>query len=258
MTPIDRAITSAAKTDRLGHAFLAGYTAAITVLDPTIPPDAIGALCATESGGGHPRAIQTTLLDSQLNGTKHFVSGGSKATHLLVVAKVGERDGRPDLKVARIGAKSSGVAVEDLPPLDFVPEVPHGSVTFTNAKVDAVLEGDGYERYLKPFRTIEDLHVFGAVVSCLLANGPLPHATHERLLATLAAIRQLASQDPSSRETHRALAGVLSIAREQLEAIDLSKFDPAFRERFERDRPLLKIAEKVREARRLKAWGAGP
>ncbi|MFT3707986.1 MAG: acyl-CoA dehydrogenase family protein [Archangium sp.] len=254
-TTIERAIRGGADSDRLGHAFFKGYTAAISFLDPSIAESEIGALCATEDGGGHPRAIQTTLIDGVLNGTKHFVSGGSQATQLLVVAKIGERDGRPELKVARINAKATGVKVEDLPPLDFVPEIPHGSVTFTNARVDAVLEGDGYDRYVKPFRTIEDLHVFGAIVACLIANGSrLSQSTLERFEATLASIRQLASQSPSSPQTHIALAGVLAIARETIASMDGSGFDDDFRSRFERDRPLLRIAEKVREQRRITAW----
>lgn len=253
---IERAIALGARADRLSLAFLGGYTSAITVLDPTLSPDAVGALCATEDGGGHPRAILTTLADGTLTGTKHFVSGGSQATELLVVAKVGERDGRPELKVARIAATAPGVSITDLPPLDFIPEVPHGSVTFTNAKVDTILEGDGYERYLKPFRTIEDLHVFAAILSCLLSNGrtALPQPVQERLLAALAAIRHLATQSPSSPDTHLALAGVLGLCREVIDSLELTAFAPDFRERFERDRPLFRIAGKVREQRRVKAW----
>lgn len=248
---IDRAIALGRRADRFGTAFFGGYTSAITALDPSI--EGIGALCATEEGGGHPRAIKTTLADGVLNGTKHFVSGGALATDLLVVAKVGERDVRPELKVARVKANATGVKLEDGLELDFVPEVPHGAVTFNNARVDAVLEGDGYERYLKPFRTIEDLHVFGAIAACLIANGA-KQATAERLEATLTAIRHLGRQDPSAADTHIALAGVLSLARETIEAMDLSAFTEEFRTRFERDKPLLKIAEKVREQRRLKAW----
>jgi hypothetical protein len=253
-TSIDRAIELGAKADRLGHAFFGGYTSAITALDPSIT--GIGALCATESGGGHPRAIQTTLSGGVLNGEKHFVSGGKLADTLLVVAKVGEKDGRPDLKVARISAKAAGVTIEEGAALDFVPEIPHGSVTFKDAKVDAVLEGDGYERYLKPFRTIEDLHVFAAIISCLIANGRtvFTQSHTEQLLAVLAAIQTLGRDEPSSPTVHLALAGVLTWARSVIDSLDLSKLDPEFRARFERDRPLLQIAQKVREARRTKAW----
>lgn len=253
---IERAITSGANADRLGHAFLGGYTAAITALDPTIGATERGALCATESGGGHPRAIQTTLENGKLNGTKHFVSGGSLATVLLVVAKAGEKDGRPELKVARIAASRPGVTIEQGAPLDFIPEVPHGAVTFKDAIVDAVLEGDGYERYLKPFRTIEDVHVFGAVLGCLIANGlsVFPQSTTEQLLGVLAAILQLGHEDPRSPGVHLALAGVLSTAHALIDSLDVSPLDPDFRARLERDLPLLRIAQRVREARRVKAW----
>lgn len=253
---IERAVARGAAADRLGTAFLGGYTAAITALDPSLSPDDRGALCATESGGGHPRAILTTLENGRLNGTKHFVSGGSLATVLLVVAKTGEKNGRPELCVARIRANQPGVTVEQGAPLDFIPEVPHCLVTFTDAAVDAVLEGDGYERYLKPFRTIEDLHVFGAVLGCLIANGRgrLPASTTEQLLGVLTAILSLGKEDPRAPAVHLALAGVLTTARALIDSLDLTTLDVGFRERFLRDRPLLQIAQRVREQRRLKAW----
>lgn len=256
MHTIDRAIARGSSADRLGHAFLGGYTAAVQALDPTLADDDRGALCATEAGGGHPRAILTTLTNGRLTGTKYFVSGGASATVLLVVAKVGEREGRPELKLARVRNPAPGLSIEPGTPLDFIPEVPHGAVTFESTPVEAVLEGDGYERYLKPFRTIEDLHVFGAVVGCLLANGKeIPHETQEGLLAALAAIRQLARQDPSARDTHLALAGVLRSARTFIESLTPAHFEAEFWARFARDRRLLEVANKVREARRVKAWG---
>jgi len=254
--PIDRAIALGAHADRLSYAFLGGYTAAITVLDPSITD--IGALCATESGGGHPRAMLTTLAGDRLSGTKQFVSGGPLASVLLVVAKVGEVDGRPDLKLARISARAEGVKFEEGLTLDFVPEVPHGAVTFTSAQIDRVLEGDGYERYLKPFRTIEDLHVFGAVIACLVSNGKrvLPQELIEQLLAVLAAIAHLGREDARDPTVHLALAGVLRQARALIDSIEIEKLEVGFRERWLRDRVLLGVAQRVREQRRTRAWAA--
>ncbi len=251
---IDRAIALGSTADRLGYAFLGGYTSAITVLDPTIT--GLGALCATESGGGHPRAILTTLENGRLTGTKHFVSGGHLATDLLVVAKTGEKNGRPELKVARIAANRPGVTIDEGAALDFVPEIPHGAVTFENAQVEAVLEGDGYERYLKPFRTHEDLHVFGAVIACLLANcrTQFPQPLTEQLLGLLASIQSLGREEASSPAVHLALAGVISTATVLIDSIDLTLLEPGFRDRLYRDRPLLQLAGRVREQRRVKAW----
>ena len=251
---IDRAIALGATADRLGYAFLGGYTSAVTVLDPTIT--GLGALCATESGGGHPRAILTTIENGRLTGTKHFVSGSHLATDLLVVAKTGEKNGRPELKVARIATNRPGVKIDEGATLDFVPEIPHGAVTFENAQVDTVLEGDGYERYLKPFRTHEDLHVFGAVLACLIANcrTQFPQPLTEQLLGLLAAIQTLGREDATSPVVHLALAGVISTATALIDSIDLTLLEPGFRDRLYRDRPLLQLASRVREQRRIKAW----
>jgi hypothetical protein len=189
------------------------------------------------------------------------VSGGPLASVLLVVAKVGEVDGRPELKLARINAGAEGVKFEEGLTLDFVPEVPHGAVTFTNAKIDRVLEGDGYERHLKPFRTIEDLHVFGAVIACLVSNGKrvLPQELIEQLLAVLAAISHLGNESPREPTVHLALAGVLRQARALIDSIEIEKFEAGFRERWVRDRVLLGVAQRVREQRRARAWAAvGP
>lgn len=253
---IDRAAALGATADRLGYAFLGGYTAAITALDPTLSPNELGALCATESGGGHPRAIQTTLVNGKLNGAKHFVSGGTLATALLIVAKTGEKNGRPELKVARVRANAPGLRAEQGVELDFVPEIPHGTITLTDTPVEAVLEGDGYERYLKPFRTIEDLHVFAAILGCLISNGrkAFPQPTTEQLLGVLSAILMLGHEDPSAPEVHLALAGVLTTSRALIDSLDLTGLPPEFRTRFERDKPLLQIAQRVREQRRVKAW----
>jgi hypothetical protein len=142
--------------------------------------------------------------------------------------------------------------------LEFIPEVPHTTVTFDNALVEAVLEGDGYENYLKPFRTIEDLHVFGAIIGCLISNGRevLPKVTLEQMLAQLAAIITVARLPMSDSATHVTLAGILTASKALIDFIELKNFDTTFRTRFERDKKLLSIAAKVREMRREKAWAS--
>ncbi len=255
---IEQAISSGFQADRLGYAFLGGYAAALRALDPTLGPDDLGALCATEAGGGHPRAIETTLRDGRLDGTKQFVSGGSLATQLLVIATAGTNaDGTKQLKLVRLAASAPGVGAEDLPPLPFVPEIPHCVVTFTAAPVERVFDGDGYVNALKPFRTIEDLHVFGAALGYFVRvarRSSWPQAKVERLLAALATVRQLAAQPVDSPETHLGLAGFLAATRDLVAAFDWSTVEPNEAARFQRDLPLLRVAEKVREARRSTAW----
>src|SRR5258706_8333879 len=60
-----------------------------------------------------------------------------------------------------------------MPDTKFVPEVPHAQLQFANLQVDesAILPGDGYDQYVKPFRTVEDIHVQAAVLSYLMREG---------------------------------------------------------------------------------------
>ena len=64
--PIMAAIAAGAGTDRLAWAFGSGYQCAGRKLVPTMDPQRLGALCATEMGGAHPRAIETKLVDTRV------------------------------------------------------------------------------------------------------------------------------------------------------------------------------------------------
>src|SRR4051812_15441573 len=93
--PFDRAFAAGACADRLGFAFAAGYAEALRVLVPALPPGSIAALCATEEGGVHPRAIRTRLEATgpgryALSGRKKWATVATAASSLLVVASTGE------------------------------------------------------------------------------------------------------------------------------------------------------------------------
>ena len=112
--PFGAALEVASTVDRLGLAFAAGYSAALQTLVPDVVLPC--ALCVTEAGGNHPRAIQATLRESEpdsaytLNGTKTFVTFGNLAKTLIIAAKTGEQaDGKPELAVVRIPADRDGV-----------------------------------------------------------------------------------------------------------------------------------------------------
>jgi hypothetical protein len=263
--PVDRAIAAGASADRLGYAFAGGYAAALdALLGERVPPTA---LAATEQGGAHPRAITTRLERTsegwRLRGEKNFVTLASLVDAMLVVASVdgAENAAHPTLRVARVPVSRDGVRVVALDPLPFVPEVPHAIAFFEDVRVepDEVLEGDGYTRYVKPFRTIEDIHVHAALLGYLCAVGARatwPDDLRERTLSALVAARALAAEDPSAATTHLALAGLLRDARAIVASSEAhwGAVEPAERERWARDRPLLSIAEKARTARRERAW----
>jgi acyl-CoA dehydrogenase len=265
--PIDRAIVGATVVDRLGYAFAGGYAAALSSLVPTLPRGTLASLAATEDGGAHPRAITTELTRDGahfvLTGKKRWVTLGPEGGVVLVVARRAETAGsaRPELVVARVPADARGVTVTPLAHMPFVPEIPHAELSLERVRVlaDDVLPGDGYERYLKPFRTIEDLHVHAALLGWLSSIGARagwPAPIRERLVSLLVTVRALAAEDPSSAVTHVALGGALSTAQALVLEIDpLWAMAPEeTRTLFARDRALLSIAGKARAARLAKAW----
>jgi acyl-CoA dehydrogenase len=265
VAPLDRAVAAGALARCVGFAFAGGYREALHALVPSLPPGAFAALCATEEGGGHPRAIRTTLTRQgerlALRGVKRWATAASAATRLLVVASEGDDEqGRNRLAVVEVAASHPGVRLVEMPPAPFVPEVPHLEVHLDDVAVDAAarLPGDGYERYLKPFRTVEDLHVTAAILGHLLAEAArlrFPRGLRADLLALLAALRALAPA-PGALATHLALDGVLRALHTRLPALDepWSGADAEGFSRWQRDRPLLAIAGKARAARTEAAW----
>lgn len=265
--PIDRALAGGLAADRLGFAFAAGYDAALHALVPELGVGTRAVLCATERGGGHPRAIEATLRPDEgggylLSGHKRWASLATRAEVLLVVASLGESaKGRKELAVARISARAPGVTLRPMPEPPFAPEIQHAELELLDVAVPrgGLLEGDGYERYLKPFRTIEDTHVLGAVLGYLAGAGRRhgwPPALRQETLALVVAIRALAIEAPDAPEMHVALAGALG----EIEAHVARTADAWLgsdadeRARWERDRPLLAVAAKARALRAERAW----
>lgn len=262
-TPVARAFAGGFAADRLGYAFASGYVEALASLVPSLA-GVRAALCATEGGAAHPRAIETELEEVEgryrITGTKSFVTLADFAEELLVVARVGADDhGRNRLKVVRLPRDRDGLHIRPSEPLPMVPEIPHATLVLEGARVerDEVLEGDGYEEYLKPFRTTEDLHVHAALVGWLIQVGRRSgwrRADIEDLAEVAAALFSLALTEPLDAAVHVTLGGVLRRVRAIAEGLDWDSVDDETRARFERDRPLLGVAQRARDARLDTAW----
>ncbi len=266
--PIDRAIAGATQVDRLGFAFAGGYAAALQAMVPALPRETLVSFAATEEGGAHPRAIMTTLTRQSdggfvLSGSKKWVTLGPEGGAVLVVARLGDAPSadRPRLRVARVDAHARGVTITPLAATAFVPEIPHASIRFDDVRLasDAVLPGDGYDAYLKPFRTTEDLHVHAALSAWLVSIGVRamwPRELLARGTALLVSIRALASEPASSPHVHVALGGVIEESKALVAAIEpaWSGVDLELRGRWERDRVLLSVATSARVQRLAKAW----
>ena len=269
--PIDAAIAGGFAADRLAWAFCAGYQAALRALVPDLPADSLVSLCVSEAAGNHPRAIETSLLPDPerpggfvLDGHKRWTTLGPDSALLLVAARAGAAapGERIVLKLARVRSRAPGVALRAMSEIRFIPEVAHAEVDLARVAIAAgdVLAGDGYARYVKPFRTIEDLHVHAAVLAYLLREArrlQWPHAWVAHVLANLYALCAIAQQDASAPATHIALAGALAggadLIHEAEPFWEAAASDGAAL-RWQRDRALLSVARTAREKRLARAW----
>jgi alkylation response protein AidB-like acyl-CoA dehydrogenase len=266
---VDRAALGGLAAAGVGWAFACGYEAALARLDPEAARDgSLTALCATEEGGGHPRAIRTTLTPlggdgrHAMTGRKAWVTLGAEAEVLLVVASVGvDAQGRNRLRVARVPSTRPGVRLEPGGVTPFAPEIGHARAVFEEVLVDhgELLPGDGYATVLKPFRTIEDTHVMAAILGWgigVARRCAWERAWIDEAVALVVALRAIGAAPPSEPGTHIALAGALTGTRRLLHAAAWDRVDPPVRAAWERDRTLLDVASTVRAARLEAAWRA--
>jgi hypothetical protein len=137
-----------------------------------------------------------------------------------------------------------------------VPEMPHGQVRFEAVSLahDALWPGDGYAAAIKPFRTLEDLHVTGAFLGWLFAVGRRfgwPASIRETMVSLMVTVRSLALAPPLEPHVHLALGGLLAQMRVLLDEIDplWQRVDPQVREWWLRDRKVLEIADALRQRR---------
>ena len=265
--PFDGAVAAGFRAPGVGFAFGAGYEAGLRRLVPGLDAGAIVSLSVTEEGGGHPRAIAARLEPRggdrwALSGDKKWATLSPLADLLLVAASEGDDlGGRKRIRLVRVARGVPGVEVEAMPPTEFTPEITHGVLRLRDVAIAAeqILPGDGFAEYVKPFRTIEDVHVAAGLLGYQLAVATRyawPHAAREELLDLIVNLRALALGDPSSPHVHVALAGFLSIQRRVLDALEphWSLAPEDVRQRWERDRRLTAIAGSARARRREVAW----
>ncbi len=266
--PMALAIAAGFDADRIAWAFASGYQAALHALLPALPADVVAAFCVTEAEGNRPKDIHTTLERDgeagwRLNGSKRWTTLGPEGALFLVAARDTSVSGdRPAIKLLRVASDAPGVTIKTMPPPRFVPEVPHAELHFEGVALDAgaLLPGDGYDNYVRPFRTIEDIHVSAAQLAYTLREARRfgwPAEWIERALAALEALRFAAHEDPASAATHVALAGVLAnlgVLLQEADALWAKAPDALARERWQRDRPLGGVAGQVRAQRTARAW----
>jgi acyl-CoA dehydrogenase len=270
--PADIAIAGGFFADRVSYAFAAGYHSSLHRLVPSLPFDTITAFCVTEEGGGHPRAIKTKMESVKsnenglslfrLNGTKKFITCASEAELLVVAVSTGVgADGKNHIRMVLLNRGMEGITVIPMKDLHFVPEISHGILRLEDVEVmeTDLLPGDGYTEYIKPFRTIEDLHVSAAILGYLFRIACLydwPREVKEKILCLMVTVRTLAVSDPDAPEVHIAFGGVFSQISNLLQAVApfWENVEIEIRKAWDRDKELLNVAGSARKRRLQTAW----
>jgi hypothetical protein len=239
-----------------GLAFLVGYQAALRMLWPSAPLS-LGALCATEQRSLRPADMQTRLSGLRLSGRKDFVTAGNAADWLLVAARSEEPGADPRLSLAVIYRDEPGVRVEKLAPIPLMPDVSHGRLFLDNALCE-LLAGDGWDAYVKPFRTLEDIYVLSAMTAWLYGVGQecdWPQGLQLRLLGLLAGCAEASRQPPTHPAGHVLLGGLFAqfdgLKAEVNEA--LAGGPPEWATMWQRDQAVMDLAAGARGKRLAKA-----
>ncbi|WP_010486267.1 acyl-CoA dehydrogenase family protein [Pseudomonas sp. S9] len=239
-----------------GLAFLAGYQGALRALWPSAPWT-LGALCVTENRSVRPADMQTRLSQLQLSGRKDFVTAGDAAQWLLVAARE-EGDGlAPQVAITVVANGAAGVQVEQLPALGFMPDVSHARLQLDQAACER-LPGDGWDDYVKPFRSIEDLHVLAAICAWLYGIGhesAWPVDLQLRLLGLLSGCAEVSRASAKAPTTHVLLGGLFAQFAALGPELDhaLAAGDEHWAALWQRDKALMSIARSARQARLQKA-----
>jgi alkylation response protein AidB-like acyl-CoA dehydrogenase len=256
VTPFELAVAGGRRMATPGLAFLVGYQAALRMLWPSAPLS-LGALCATEQRSLRPADMQTRLRDLRLSGRKDFVTAGDAADWLLVAARSEEPGETPRLSLAVVYPGEPGVKVEKLPALPLMPDISHGRLHLDGALCE-LLAGDGWDAYVKPFRSLEDVYVLSAMTAWLYGIGQdsdWPQALQLRLLALLAGCAEASRQAPNNPPGHVVLGGLFAQFESLKTEVDqaLVQGDPAWAAMWQRDQGVMQLAAGARAKRLAKA-----
>ncbi|AWY43236.1 acyl-CoA dehydrogenase [Pseudomonas putida] len=256
VTPFELAVAGGRLMATPGLAFLVGYQAALRMLWPSAP-HSLGALCATEQRSLRPADMQTRLSDLRLSGRKDFVTAGDAADWLLVAARSEQPGDDPRLSLAVVYPGEPGVRVEKLPAIPLMPDVSHGRLILDGALCE-LLAGDGWDAYVKPFRTLEDIYVLSAMTAWLYGVGQecdWSQCLQLRLLALLAGCAEVSRQAPGNAAGHVLLGGLFTQFEMLKGEIDQALADgpPAWAAMWQRDHAVMDLAAGARGKRLAKA-----
>lgn len=263
--PFERLLLSSLRAGSHANAAISGHQAAIRRLFPATPQDAICAFCVSESKGPHPRFIETRLTQEHdswsVTGKKMWGTMAPAASILYVAASTGVIDGQNQLSMVAVDAVQSSVIQHPLPAERQVGGLPICDLSFEQSPVrdNLLFEGDAYTQYIKPFRLIEDVYGTLATQIALLRMGPesaLSHSHREDLLALILQGHVISETTMDSPAHMLLISSYLSASQAHWQHLmtNWHNASSAAQENWQPQQPILTVAAKAREQRRLNAW----
>ena len=240
----------------IGQSFAIGYRCALQTLWPKLKQDEWAALCVSEALGNHPRQIKTTVNEQGLLlGHKSFVSMAEQAKQLIVIAKIGEEEGLPQLKAVLISQGLDEIETKVMPNIGMLPDISHGSIELNNAK-GVILPGDGHTDFSRKFRYLEDIHLLMAFTSLILSKSircQLKPEITEKCLMLISAM--LSQKLQASYFQHLHLSALFNEFENIVESFEagIQSQQGEFYKEWKRDKKIFSIASKARIARTEKA-----
>ena len=119
-----------------------------------------------------------------------------------MVCRASGQDGA--LSVMRMPATADGVSMSPRNPAAFMPELPAARMQLQDVVLDAsaMLPGDGWTDYARPFGALEELYVSVALMGYLLREGRArdwPQAMLRQMLATITLLERIAAEVESDQ-----------------------------------------------------------
>ena len=221
LSPFALAVMGGCQADRAAWAFSAGYEAALRAMFPQIRGGGLHGFSLSEEGVRSPRDLQTLWRTDasggiQLSGNKGWVPMPEHCEAYFVVCRASGADGA--LSVVRLPATADGVTMSPRNPAAFMPELPAARMQLQDVQLDAsaMLPGDGWSDYARPFGALEELYVSAALMGYLLREGRArewPQALLRQMLAAISLLERIAPEVGSANRGQLLLAGATEWVR---------------------------------------------
>lgn len=241
---IATAAAGGAPADRLAWVFLGGYQAGLQRCFPEADGEGWVAYAISEDRDGALPGVTVEGDDSgaRLTGTKTWLAACDLVARIIITVGAG-----PARRFYLVDRDAPGVTIEGRAAPSLLPELSQGRVTFSGTPVEAnriITES----RRAADFAVAEPLHVLTALNACMLSHARRLGAPPDLLgqpLAQLEALHGVSRFELTSSRTTLALVGIEAATRETAKRLEplLAARDPAFLERWTRDRRLVGMFE---------------